>query len=380
VGLSQYGARGRALAGQTAARILASYYAGTTIGSIAVETRIRVLLLDNFAPSAIKPLTIYGRGGPWTVTGVAGEQPADARLRLFPPSTGVPTWRLLIESKEGRALFDGPATPDLRVAGTTPAATIQLFSKPTAYDLFRGTLRVLRSGATVDVINELPLEAYLRGVIPAEMPSAWPLEARIAQTIAARSYAARGLHPATGTFDVYDDTRSQVYGGVRREQAAADSVIAATAGQVLRRGPAIVNALFHSTAGGATEDNENAFVSSTGTRLASPVAYLRGSADRDPAGIPYDAAAPYAAWQSKPYTIAALSGIFAKDPRTAVGTLSALDLRRRGVSGRLISVTLVGSGGTKTVSGAVFVAVFNAGKPVSDAPLRSTLLDVAPIP
>jgi hypothetical protein len=50
------------------------------------------------------------------------------------------------------------------------------------------------------------------------------------------------------------------------------------------------------------------------------------------------------------------------------------------VSGRLISVTLVGSGGTKTVSGAVFVAVFNAGKPAADPMLRSTLLDVVPIP
>jgi SpoIID/LytB domain protein len=380
VGLSQYGARGRALAGQTAAQILAGYYAGTTIGSIGIDARIRVLLLDNFAPSATKPLTIYGRGGPWTITGVAGELPADARLRLFPPSAGMASWRLLIESREGRVLFDGPAAPDARVTGTTPATTIQLFSKPTAFDLFRGTLRVLRSGATVDVIDELPLEAYLRGVVPAEMPSTWPLEARIAQTIAARSYAAYGLHPGTGTFDVYDDTRSQVYGGVRREHAAATSVIAATAGQVLRSGDRIVNALFHATAGGATENNESAFVSATGAKLASPVAYLRGAPDRDPAGVPYDAGAPYATWRSKAYTVEALSGILARDPRTAVGTLSALDLRRRGVSGRLISVTLVGSTGTKTVSGAVFVAVFNAGKPAADPVLRSTLLDVAPIP
>jgi hypothetical protein len=50
------------------------------------------------------------------------------------------------------------------------------------------------------------------------------------------------------------------------------------------------------------------------------------------------------------------------------------------VSGRLISVTLVGSAGTKTVSGTVFVAVFNAGKPSADAPLRGQLLDVRPIP
>jgi len=380
VGLSQHGARGRALAGQTAAQILAHYYAGTTIGSIPVETRIRVLVLDNFAPTTTTALTLYARGGAWTATGVAGELPADARLRLFPPTATSATWRLLIESAAGGVLHDGPTGPDVRVTGTTAATTFQLSSKASLYNLYRGTLRVLATGATVDVINDLPLEAYLRGVVPAEMPSSWPLEARTAQTIAARSYAAYRLHPATGTFDVYDDTRSQVYGGVRREQAAADSVIAATAGRVLRSGTSLVNALFHSTGGGATEHNQNVFVASTGAKVASPVSYLRGSSDRDPTGVTYDAGAPYATWQTRAYTIAELSTIFGKDPRTAVGTLSGLDLRNRGVSGRLISVTLVGSAGTKTVSGAVFVAVFNAGRPAADAPLRGTLLDVKPIP
>ncbi|MCI0582665.1 MAG: SpoIID/LytB domain-containing protein [Chloroflexi bacterium] len=380
VGLSQHGARGRALAGQTAAQILAHYYAGTTIGAIPVDTRIRVLVLDNFSPTATTALTIYGRGGAWTATGVSGELPADARLRLFPPAAAGASWRLVIESGAGDVLFDGPMSADVRVTGTTPATTFQLSSKASLYNLYRGTLRVFAAGATVDVINDLPLETYLRGVVPAEMPSSWPLEARTAQAIAARSYAAYRLHPATGTFDVYDDTRSQVYGGVRREVAAADAVIAATAGKVLRSGTSLVNALFHATGGGATEHNENVFVSSSGAKVASAVSYLRGSSDRDPAGVAYDAGAPYAMWQTRSYTIAELSTIFGKDTRTAVGTLSGLDLRNRGVSGRLISVTLVGSAGTKTVSGAVFVAVFNAGRPTLDAPMRGTLLDVKPIP
>ena len=63
-----------------------------------------------------------------------------------------------------------------------------------------------------------------------------------------------------------------------------------------------------------------------------------------------------------------------------MGTLKAIDLRNRGVSGRLISVTLVGSTGWTTVSGDVFVAVFNAHRPAADPPLRSTLLGLAPIP
>jgi peptidoglycan hydrolase-like amidase len=75
-----------------------------------------------------------------------------------------------------------------------------------------------------------------------------------------------------------------------------------------------------------------------------------------------------------------LSAIVAKDPRTNVGALSAIDLSHRGVSGRLVSVTLVGALGSKTVSGDVFRAIFNAGRPVVDPQLRSTLFDTQPIP
>jgi peptidoglycan hydrolase-like amidase len=110
------------------------------------------------------------------------------------------------------------------------------------------------------------------------------------------------------------------------------------------------------------------------------MSYLRGSSDRDPAGVAYDAGAPYATWQTRAYTADELTAIFAKDARTNVGTLTAMDLRNRGVSGRLISVTLIGSLGTRTVSGTVFAAAFNAGKPSADARMRGTLVDVAPIP
>jgi SpoIID/LytB domain protein len=380
VGLSQYGARGRALAGQLAPEILAHYYAGTTIGSISTETGIRVLLLDNFGPTAVKPLTIYGRGGPWTFADLGIEFPADARLQLFPPASPAEPWRAVVDLAATQVLYDGPVPLDFRVRGTTDPSTIQLFSKPSTWDLFRGTLRVIVSGGSVDIVNELPLEAYLRGVVPAEMPTSWPVEARIAQTIVARSYAAYQLHPASGTFDVYDDTRSQVYLGVRQEKPDADAVIAATAGQVLLSGSSIANALFHSTAGGATENNENVFVSATGVRIAPPVSYLRGSSDRDPAGVPYDVGAPSAIWQTRAYTIDELSAIFARDSRTNVGTLTGLELRNRGVSGRLISVTLVGSLGARIVSGTVFVAAFNAGRASTEAAIRGTLVDVAPIP
>ena len=380
VGLSQYGARGRALEGQGAAEILAHYYPGTTIGSLPEGSTIRVLLLDNHVPTAASPLTIFGRGDAWSISGVDALFPADARLRLVPAATGTTTrWQAVVDAA-GTVLYDAPAPADIRVQGLSPAATLQLPARSSTYDTYRGTLRILISGVKADVVNELSLESYLRGVVPMEMPSSWPAAARTAQTIAARSYAAVRIRPGTSTFDVYDDTRSQVYRGVRAESAAADAVIAETANLVLYSGATIASAMFHSTGGGATENNENVYVSATGARTSTPVGYLRGSADRDANGVPYDATSPHAAWQTNAYSLAQLSAIFAADSRTSVGTLTALDLRDRGVSGRLVSVMLVGSAGAKTVSGNVLVAIFNARRPAGDPLAWSTLLDVAPIP
>ena len=110
------------------------------------------------------------------------------------------------------------------------------------------------------------------------------------------------------------------------------------------------------------------------------MSYLRGSLDRRDDGTAFDDAAPYATWKTKTYTRAQLSTWFGRDSRTKVGTITALDLRNRGVSGRLISVTLIGSLGTKTVSGNVFREVFNANRPAGDPSMRSTLFDLKPVP
>jgi SpoIID/LytB domain protein len=380
VGMSQYGARGRALAGEDAATILGHYYQGAVLSPIDPATRIRVLVLSRWTASDVKSLVIYGRMTPWMVDGIAATFPPDARLRLIPtPSVG--GWRLVIDAADGSILFDGPAPLDFTVRGAADDSRLQLWSKPTRYDQYHGTLRVMiQSGSRVSVVNDVGLEQYLAGVVPVEMPSTWPAAALQAQAIAARSYAARRLRPTVSYFDVPDDSSSQIYRGILAEKLATNAAIAATAAIVLRSGATIVNALFHSTGGGATESNENVYTSATGRRTARPVAYLRGSSDRAPDGTPYDARAPYATWTTRTYTQAQLSAWFAADPRTNVGEVVALDLRDRGVSGRLVSVTLVGTAGTRTVSGEVFRAVFNARRPPADPSLKSTQLDTAPIP
>lgn len=386
VGMSQYGARGRALAGQDAATILAHYYQGTTLVPIDPATRIRVLVQSKWMATVTQPLVVYGRLVPWSIDGIPAVFPPDARLRLIP--TGVPappgtpgTWQLVVDAGDGTVLFDGSAPVDLTVRAATDDGRLQLWSKPTRFDQYRGTLRILIHSATrLSVVNDVGLEQYLGGVVPVEMPSTWPAAALEAQSIAARSYAARRLRPAVSYFDVPDDSSSQIYRGFLAERAPTNAAIAATAGIVLMSGSTIANAMFHSTGGGATESNENVYTSPTGKRTARPVGYLRGASDRAPDGTAFDAAAPYATWLTRTYTTAQLATIFGADRRTNVGEIVAIDLRDRGVSGRLVSVTLTGSLGTRTVSGEVFRAVFNARRPSGDPSLKSTLLDVAPIP
>jgi stage II sporulation protein D len=388
VGMSQYGARGRALAGEDAATILAHYYQGAVLAPIDPATRIRVLLQSKWVATEARPLVVYGRLAPWSIDGVGVSFPPDARLRLIPPTATATTtatvagaWRLIVEASDASVLYDGPAPTDFTIRGTPDVGRLQLWSKPTRFDRYRGTLRVLIHSATrVSVVNDVSLEEYLSGVVPVEMPATWPAAALQAQTIAARSYAARRLRPTISYFDVPDDSSSQIYRGILAEKPATNAAIAATAGTVLLSGPSIANALFHSTGGGATESNENVYTSTSGKRIGRPVSYLRGASDRTADGAAYDASSPYATWVTRTYSRVQLSSWFSADPRTNVGDLVAIDLNDRGVSGRLASVTLIGSAGSRTVSGAIFRAVFNAKRPSADPSLKSTLLDTAPIP
>jgi SpoIID/LytB domain protein len=384
VGLNQYGARGRALAGQTADQILAAYFEGTRLSTTDPLRTVRVLLMAGFRSVSSAPLRIYGRGGPWTIAGIAATFPADAQLRLWRTTRTVDgsattTWHLRVLAADGTVLRSSTVSGKVVVRPASAATSLQLFSKPSSYDTYRGRLKVVLKPSTANVVNHVPLDDYVRGVLPAEMPASWPREALAAQAVAARSYAVRRLHPGTGSFDLYDDTRSQVYRGLEVERSKTSAIIDRAPGAILVKGSRVVNAFYHSTGGGATEDNEFAFVGSSGKVTSAPVSYLRGIDDRAPDGTPYDAAAPYYAWTTNAISLAQLSSIMATDSRTSVGDLARIDLTHRGVSGRLYRVTLYGSAGTKTVSADVFCAVYNAARPSGTRPLRSNLFNTAPL-
>jgi stage II sporulation protein D len=385
VGLNQYGARGRALAGQTSAQILAAYFKGSTPATMSVSTNVRVLVLAGYNAVSTAPLLIHGRVTDWSIDRIAKVFPKDAVLKLW-RSTGtadgvkVTYWRLRVYAADGTTLlYGGNVTGSLWIRGATTSTRLQLDTKPSKYDTYRGVLRVVLGASSATVINHVGMDTYLKGVVPVEMPASWPAEALRAQAVAARSYAARRLHPTTGSFDLYDDTRSQVYHGVKGESSVTNLLLHQAPGAILKYGASIVNAFFHSTGGGATENNEYAFVGSSGS-VGTPVSYLRGIVDRSASGAAYDAAAPYYSWATSSLTRTQLSTMFKADSRTNVGDLLRLDLRKRGVSGRLYQVTLYGSTGTKTVSADVFRSVYNARRPSGTLLLRSNLFSTTAIP
>jgi SpoIID/LytB domain protein len=386
VGMSQYGAKGRALAGQTAEQILAAYFKGATLSTTSPTRLVRVRVLAGFAAPSTAPLVLVGRGGTWGFTGTETVFPADAQLRAWRGTTttdadSAAAWQVRVLAPDGTTVLHTAVvsgTPVMRPLD--PSTSLQVASRPSIYNSYRGSLVLVLGTNSVSVVNHVELDQYLRGVVPAEMPTSWPREALRAQVIAARSYAVRELNPGTGTYDMVDDTRSQIYRGIEGERSITDALIAAEPGAVIRTGSTIVKAFFFSTGGGATENNEYVFVSSKGTPGSSKVSYLRGITDRSPEGIPYDLEAPYYDWTTSSLSRTTLSAMFARDPRTDVGSLTKLDLRRRGVSGRLYQVVLYGSMGTKTVSADTFRSVYNATKPASAQTLRSNLFDTKPIP
>lgn len=111
-------------------------------------------------------------------------------------------------------------------------------------------------------INELPIEDYLKGVLPSEMPASWPLEALKAQAVAARSYAVNHIRslPEGGWID--DTTKYQKYDGFRVEHERTNEAIRQTAGEVLTHQGRVITAWFSASNGGYTELAENVWSAS----------------------------------------------------------------------------------------------------------------------
>ena len=117
---------------------------------------------------------------------------------------------------------------------------------------YRGDLSLLVRNGRIQAVNQLGIETYLPSVVGSEMPAKWPLAALQAQAVAARTYALR-QRVGKGDFDVKATVSSQVYKGIESETPRTRQAVATTRSLVLVHNGRLINAVFHSSSGGATE-------------------------------------------------------------------------------------------------------------------------------
>lgn len=118
---------------------------------------------------------------------------------------------------------------------------------------YRGNFKIINDGLGLTVMNDIPMEKYLQGVVPSEMPPSWEHEAHKAQAIAARSYAIANLGKrAKYGYDLKDTPEDQAYGGASAETSQTNDAVTETANIVLICQGKIVPAYYSASAGGKT--------------------------------------------------------------------------------------------------------------------------------
>jgi len=310
IGMAQYGAYGFAQEGWNHERILAHYYRGTKLGPAPLSS-IRVLLASGRRSLEIQSAAQF------KVTDATG----------FSAAIGAGSLRL---GTDLALQLENGGTKEL-----TPPVRVQPGKRPLELGKpYRGSIVVTVVDGRLQAVNRVKLEKYLYGVVPGEMPSEWHPEALKTQAVAARSYALAS-RKTDGSFDVYADTRSQVYGGIRSEEAKTTAAVNATRGQVVLYKGNVAWTYFSASSGGRTAAIQHVWTDS------EPVPYLVSVED------PHDDISPYHDWGPVTFTAEQLTAKLGSRLPTGV---TALEVKRND-SGRVQSVTAVGTNGEKEISG-----------------------------
>ena len=280
VGMSQWGAYGFARHGWSYERILAHYYPGTQLSQTPVS-RVRVLL------AAARPKAAVACTGTLRVSDATG------RTYALPPGSYTVRSSLKLPVGRRRVRIAGKRHAHAESVAVVPAErslrsplVFDCPSAPLTWDgrAYHGLLLLRSVGPRLSVVNSVDLEDYVRGVVGGEMPHTWGLSALEAQAVAARSYTLATLHP-NRHFDLFDDTRSQVYGGIAYETPQTNFAVQRTSLKVLTWHGRAALTFFFSTSGGRTAD-----VREVWPQLGD-LPYLRSVSD------PYDVASPHHSWQ-----------------------------------------------------------------------------------
>jgi SpoIID/LytB domain protein len=369
LGMSQWGARGRASSGQDYRKILNTYYTGTRLETRDTSMQVRIALTDDPLdlirpwPRLFGPLPFVA--GPVTVDGVPQLQAAAGSSIGFDVDTaGEPIAFILNPDGSRGATVAIKQTLTLRTNNPAGIRTniMQImggdFRTGAEQRRYAGILQIIPKGATTILpVNVLPMEDYLKGVVPAEMPAYWGIEALKAQAIAGRTYAI--AHLGGADFDLRASESDQAYSGLTDQRSDSNNAVAATRGQVLTYQGNLITAFYMASDGGHTESSEYRFVTwDQGPQLRSHLGYLTGISD------PFDRGP---SWQVGPFSATGAATILRDHGQDLGDRLLGIDVLQKDASGRLVGVRLRGSSKTIEVSGPALRALFG---------LPDTLVDV----
>lgn len=336
-GMSQWGAYGAAAVdGLSAHAILRFYYPHTSLLTRSTARTVRILLTGADVPERgylqVKPADGLA------VTPVGGQPQVLATTTA--KGHPITAWRLqlsaaAVELRDHTASGWHAGTP--MGTGATFGDTAGKVTVVEAHETvkFRGQLTAEIEAGSLEAVDLVTIEDYLRSVVPAEMPASWPTPALRAQAIAARTYATHGRnHPKASWYDLDGDTRDQAYPGVGAETPATTQAVKATAGQVVVDSGHAILAQYASADGGWT--------------VSGGLPYLPAQHD------PYDGAIPNTAhaWTLE------LPATTIADAFPQVGTLEQLVITGRDGDGlwggRVTTLTVVGSKGSVATTGTAF--------------------------
>jgi stage II sporulation protein D len=297
-----------------AALVLAAVLAAVLAGAAAAQS-VRVLLLE--APRVEVVAEGAHRG---SVDGVpAFTTPLGLRWPVSEEGG-----RLVVEGRSvGRTLlFEGSGAP-LEVGGHR----------------YRGALRLTATAGGIEVVNELDIEAYLRGVVPAEMAPSWPMEALKAQAVAARSYTLSKLAPQAD-YDLCATVDCQVYRGMDAEHPRSDEAVAQTRGVIVSYAGGPARTYYHADSGGEVASSQEVW------GMALP--YLVARPD-------VEGSSPHRQWRATldPLRVAASLAGLGRD----VGAVRAVRVVGLSESGRVAALEIRGSSGTTVVEGALLTSL-----------------------
>ncbi|MEL7351567.1 MAG: SpoIID/LytB domain-containing protein [Cyanobacteria bacterium P01_A01_bin.116] len=196
---------------------------------------------------------------------------------------------------------------------------------------YRGRVMVTLENGELTAINYVALEDYLYSVVGSEMPTSWPQAALQSQAVAARSYAlykrARTRNPL---YDVDATTKYQAYKGLEQEHPNTIQAVDTTQSQVVTHNGEVIEAIFHSSSGGFTEN--------AGDVWSSDVPYLQGVED-------FDQNAPVFSWE-KTFPLSEFS-----DKIGDIGEVTSIGTPQLTQRGRVASITINGEEGAEVLRG-----------------------------